>query len=56
MLNHHWLRVTDGSGSTVRTAILDYGKAFELVDHHLLIAKLFNLGVKPTTVNYIIDL
>jgi len=52
---HRWLRVTDGNGSTVRTALLDYRKAFDLVDHHLLIAKLFSLGVKPTTVNWIID-
>ena len=43
---HHWLRATDGNGSTVRTALLDYRKAFDLVDHHLLIAKLFSLGVK----------
>ena len=35
---HYWLRVTDGNGSTVRTALLDYRKAFDLVDHHLLIA------------------
>ena len=32
-----------------------YRKAFDLVDHHLLIAKLFSLGVKPTIVNWIID-
>lgn len=50
---HHWLRARDGNGSTVRTALLDYGKAFELVDHRLLImiAKLINLEVKTTTVN-----
>ena len=52
---HHWLRATDGNGVTVRTALLDYRKAFDLVDHHLLIAKLFSLGVKPTIVNWIID-
>ena len=51
---HHWL-AADGNGPTVRTALLDYRKAFDLVDHHLLIAKLFSLGVKPTTVNWITD-
>ena len=45
----------EGNGSSVRTSLLDYRKAFDLVDHHLLIAKLFTLGVKPTTVNWIID-
>ena len=52
---HYWLCATDGNGATVRTALLDYRKAFDLVDHHLLIAKLFSLGVKPTIVNWIID-
>ena len=26
---HHWLHATDGTGSTVRTALLDFSKAFE---------------------------
>ena len=52
---HYWLCATDRNGATVRTALLDYRKAFDLVDHHLLIAKLFSLGVKPTIVNWIID-
>ena len=38
-----------------RTALLDYRKAFDMVDHHLLRAKLFSLGVKPTTINRITD-
>ena len=37
---HQWLRATDGNGSTVRTALLDFRKAFDLVDHHILAAKL----------------
>ena len=44
---HQWLRATDGTGSTVRTALLDFRKAFDLVDHHILVAKLLSLGVKP---------
>ena len=56
MLGNKLLNIrTDGNGATVRTALLDYRKAFDLVDHHLLIAKLFSLGVKPTIVNWIID-
>ncbi len=38
---HRWLHATDGSELTVITALLDYGKALDLVDHHLLIAKLW---------------
>ena len=52
---HQWLRATDGTGSTVRTALLDFRKAFDLVDHHILVAKLLNLGVKPSLLNWIID-
>lgn len=52
---HHWLSSTDGTGSSVRTVLLDYRKAFDLVDHNLLVAKLFSLGVKPSIVNWIID-
>ena len=43
-----------GTGSTVRTALLDFRKAFDLVDHHILFGKLLNLGVKPTVVNWVI--
>ena len=52
---HHWLRATDGTGSTVRTALLDFRKAFDLVDHHILVGKLLTLGVKPTVVNWVTD-
>ena len=52
---HHWLRATDSTASTVRTILLDFRKAFDLVDHNILVAKLFSIGVKPTAVNWIID-
>ena len=52
---HRWLENTDGTDSRVRVALLDYRKAFDLVDHNILIAKLFSLGVKPTVVNWIAD-
>ena len=41
---HYWLHATDGTGSTVRTALLDFRKAFDLVDHHILVAKLSSLS------------
>ena len=52
---HHWLRATDGSGASVRTPLLDFRKAFDLVDHNILVGKLHTLGVKPTAINWIID-
>ncbi|KAK2554088.1 hypothetical protein P5673_024434 [Acropora cervicornis] len=52
---HTWLGATDSTGATVRTALLDFRKAFDLVDHHVLIAKLYSLGVKPTVMNWMVD-
>ena len=52
---HHWFPATDGTGATVRTALLDFHKAFDLVDHNILVGKLRTLGVKPTAINWIID-
>ena len=52
---HHWLHATDGTGVTVRTALLDFRKAFDLVDHNILVGKLRTLGVEPTAINWIID-
>ena len=43
---HHWLEAMDGSGFPARVALLDYKKAFDLVDHNLLVAKLYSIGVK----------
>ena len=52
---HHWLGATEGTVAYVRAALLDYKKAFDLVDHNLLIAKLYSLGVKSTVVNWVVD-
>ena len=52
---HHWLGATDGTGAAIRTAFVDFRKAFDLVDHQTLIAKLLSLEVKPTSLNWIID-
>ena len=52
---HTWLAALDGTGATVRVALLDYRKAFDLVDHNLLVAKLSNYEIKPTVVNWIAD-
>jgi hypothetical protein len=35
-LIHHWLEATDVMGSEVRVILMDYKKAFDLIDHNLL--------------------
>ena len=52
---HHWSEATDGTAAHVKVALLDYKKAFYLVDHSLLIAKLYSLKVKSTVVNWVAD-
>ena len=48
---HCWSKATDGTGSSIRTVFLDYKKAFDLIDHTILIAKLYSFGVNPCIVN-----
>ena len=51
---HKWLAATDGTSSTVRVILLDFKKAFDLVDHNILVAKLYSYGIKPTVLNWIV--
>ena len=48
-------QIADETSARVRAALLDYKKAFDLVDHNLLTAKLYNLGVRLTVVNWVAD-
>ena len=43
---HHWLPAADGTRSSIRTSLLDLRKAFNLVDHHILVPKLLCIRVK----------
>ena len=40
---HHWSKETDGNGATVRVTLFDYQKAFDLIDHKILVSKLCNI-------------
>ena len=52
---HVWLQGTDKNGSTIRTLLLDYKKAFDLIDHNILVRKLRALTIPPSVTNWIID-
>ncbi|XP_022796427.1 uncharacterized protein LOC111334876 [Stylophora pistillata] len=52
---HEWITGTDGNGSTVRTILFYYRKAFDLIDHAILINKLSKLDLPISVVNWIID-
>lgn len=48
--------MTDGNGATVRATLYDYRKAFDLIDHGILVRKLTVLELPKQIVNWIIDI
>ena len=52
---HHWSIATDGNGNTIRTILFDYRKAFDFIDHQIMIEKLCKLDLPHGVINWIID-
>ena len=52
---HHWSKETDGNGAAVRVTLFDYQKAFDLIDHKILVNKLCKLSIPTRIINWIID-
>ena len=52
---HNWSKGTDGNGSTIRALMFDYRKAFDLIDHSILVNKLCSLEMPTSIINWIID-
>ena len=50
-----WSQGTDGNGSTIRTVLFDYRKAFDLIDHSILVKKLCTLDLPASVINWTID-
>jgi hypothetical protein len=46
---------TDGNSATVRIVLFDFKKAFDLIDHHILIDKLVPYEIPNNVGNWIID-
>ena len=52
---HNWTSELDGTGSKTRIILFDYQKAFDLIDHRILINKLLQLDLPRSVINWIID-
>ena len=44
---HHWCEATDRCGTYVRIVLLDFAKAFDLINHEQLLVKLQANDVPP---------
>ena len=49
---HHLLYETDTSKTAVRVFLLDFSKAFDLIDHNILLYKLYEMKVPSTITNW----
>ena len=52
---HSWYHNTDGNGSTVRVVLVDFKKAFDLIDHWILLNKLKEYDLPVWTFQWIAD-
>ena len=52
---HTWTEATDGSGSTIKTILFDYRKAFGFTDQSILVSQLRFLDLPVSIINWIID-
>ena len=50
---HNWFRDTDGTCSMVRVMLFDFKKAFDLIDHSILMAKLEDYELPPWVLDWI---
>ena len=52
---HTWLQSTDGNGSTARVMLFDFRKAFDLIDHNVLVRKLSSYDFPTSVMRWILD-
>ena len=52
---HTVSKATDGNGALVRLVLLDFKKAFDFIDHHLLLTKLNSLEIPTSIINWVRD-
>ena len=50
-----WNSATDGNGATERVVLLDLKKAFDLIDHRILVGKLCLYDIPDPVISWIID-
>ena len=51
-LVHHWQQVLDSPGKLLRVLLLDFSKAFDRVDHSILLQKLSSSGAPDCIIRW----
>ena len=54
-MTHSWLQNTDGNGATTRDVLLDFRKAFDLIDHSILARKLCNYNLPSQVLEWVFE-
>jgi hypothetical protein len=54
-MTHTWTNATDGNWATVRVFLFDFKKAFDLIDHNILIRILHSYDISDAVVSWITD-
>jgi len=52
---HFWSQATDGTGVAVRDVLFDYRKAFDLINHMILVAKINGLDMPHSIKAWVTD-
>ena len=52
---HNWAQATDATGAAVRIVLFDYKKAFDLIDHQILLQKVFSLNIPTSIARWVAD-
>ena len=52
-LLHKWYEATDQAGSALRICLLDFSKAYDSIDHNILLSKLKRMEVHPVLINWV---
>ena len=52
---HCWAQATDGTGAAVKVVLFDYRKAFDLIDHQILVYNIFKLSISRSLACWVAD-